>query len=195
MIVAAIAPACDDESKREAAETKPAATAAAAAPAPAAAKPSGGAKDRGDGTVTMDGRPWAAERCSARVKASDGGGETLTVSCSHTATSEGAVNREELVLVVADFKGAATYTTGGSSRYVSVGVDTAAAKAAQGDEAKNTVVTDSIRGSTYVDLKGAQVIVSAASESAIDGSFQWSPAAGKEGPTLTDGKFHAVRKD
>jgi hypothetical protein len=28
-----------------------------------------------------------------------------------------------------------------------------------------------------------------------DGTFQWRPQPGKEGPTLTDGKFHAVRKD
>ncbi|WAS95504.1 hypothetical protein [Nannocystis punicea] len=53
----------------------------------------------------------------------------------------------------------------------------------------------SIRGSKYVSLLDVQGVASAASEVAIDGGFQWTPRPDKERPTLTDGKFHAVRKD
>ncbi|MBZ5713806.1 hypothetical protein [Nannocystis pusilla] len=195
LIVAAIVAACDGAAPGAGAEAQPAAAEAKSTPAAARSdEPSRTAKDRGDATVTMDGKPWTADRCSARIKAVDGG-EKLAVSCSRMVTSDGSVSGDQLTLVVEDYKGAGTYTTTGSSHFATVGVDTAAAGAAQDGDAKNEVVADSIRGARHVSLAGAQVVVGAVSDAAVDGSFAWTPEAGKEGPTLADGKFHAVRKD
>ncbi|MCY1060307.1 hypothetical protein [Nannocystis sp. SCPEA4] len=182
-MVAALVAACDGASAGAGAEVKPAvAEVKPATPEPRADEPARAAKDKGDATVTMDGKAWAADRCSARIKAVDGG-EKLAVACSRMVTSDGAVSGEQLTLVVDDYKGPGTYTTG-DSHYATVGYDTGAAKA-----------EDGVRGRRHVSLAGAQVVVSAVSDAAIDGSFERTPQAGTEGPVLADGKFHAVRKD
>lgn len=181
-VIAALVVACGGEPPGAGAEAKPAVAEVKPAPKPAPAdKPA--PTDRGDATVTMDGEPWTADRCSARVKAVDGG-EKLAVACSRMVTGDAAVSGDQLTLVVDDYKGPGAYTTSGNSHYATVGYDTGTAKA-----------EDGVRGSRQVSLAGAQVVVGAVSDAAIDGSFGWTPQAGQEGPTLTGGKFHAVRKD
>lgn len=182
-VIPALVVACDGASPGAGAEAKPVGAEVEPAPTePPVDKPAPGAKDRGEATVTMDGEPWTADRCSARIKAVDGG-EKLAVACSRMVTGD-AVSGEQLTLVVDDYKGPGAYTTAGNSHYATVGYDTGTAKA-----------EDGVRGSRQVSLAGAQVVVGAVSDAAIDGSFAWAPQAGQEGPTLTDGKFHAVRKD
>lgn len=179
--------ACDSASTSD----KPAEAGAAAAVAgsPGAAAPAG--KGRGSATVTMDGAPWAAERCTARIKADDGG-EKLTLACSRSRSADGGVQSEELKLVVKGYKGPGDYKDVGNSHFARVTVDTKAANAAPDEDARDAVMVDSLAGSKVVLIQRATVTITAATEAAIDGTFAWTPEDGKEGPVLADGKFHAV---
>lgn len=181
--------ACDGRASGEAPAPSPTAGSVAPAAGPGAKRAD---KDVGYATVTMDGAPWAAERCTARIKPDDGG-EKLALSCSRTTTAEGRVQREEIALTVKGYAGVGNYTSAGNSHFARVAVDTKAADATADEATRADVVTDSIGGAKVVLMTGAKISVTAAGD-AIDGTFAWSPEAGKEGPVLTDGSFHAIVK-
>lgn len=185
-----VALACDSQAASGGPEAQNAAKPADPAPAKDAA-PKDAAKrdkDKGHATVTKDGEPWTAEACRARLKGD--AGDRLSISCNLTASTDGAVFRQEISLSLKDYKGAGDYEMGATgSHYAAVNVDT---KAAATDPDKDSVLMDSIAGSTVIFLSGAKVTITAASDTAVDGTFSWAPEAGEKGPTLSDGRFHAV---
>ncbi len=184
-----VALACDSQAGSGGPEAQNAAK--PADPAPAKDTPKDAAKpDKGHATVTKDGAPWTAEACRARIKGD--AGDRLSISCSRTASTDGAVSRQEIALSLQPYQGAGDYEMSATgSHYADVNVDS---KAAAADPDKDSVLKDSIAGATLIFLSGAKVTITAASDTAVDGTFSWAPQAGEKGPTLSDGRFHAVIK-
>lgn len=181
-----VALACDASGSPEAQNAaKP------ADPAPAKHAPKDAAKrDKGHATVTKDGVAWVSEACRARIKGD--AGDKLSISCSRTVNTNGAVSRQEIALSLQPYRGAGDYAMSATgSHYADVKVDTGASA---DDPDKENIVADSVPGSTVTFLSGAKVTVTAVSDTAIDGTFSWAPEAGQSGPTLSDGRFHAVLK-
>lgn len=139
-------------------------------------------KERGSGSVMIGDSKWDAERCKARIK-----GERLSVSCSHTDVSDEKVKRQEVKLVINDYKGPGTYKAANiGSMFVGVGIDVAEAKAAEKDDAKTaTLATDAIKGAGTVLLIGADIEVTAADDAFVDGTFSWSGGPNSKKPAFT----------
>ncbi len=211
-----LAEACDDakpgvDPKPGPSDSQPADAKPADAKAPAEAKAAEtpaatadaapGKKDRGSVTARIDGAEWLGE-CNARARGD--AGDKLKLSCSKQTTTEGAVARESIDLTISDYRGVGDYTLprmGGN--FARVAVDTAAAKATLApDEAgkepteaqKAGVVAKSISDGDVIFLDGAKVSITAVSDAAIEGSFSWAPASGKEGPKIEQATFRAVLK-
>ena len=159
---------------------------AAATPGDTAKKPR---KDRGDASMTVAGVAWTGEAAKATLK-----GSRLTIKANRTDMTEGAVTRQELHLVISDYKGPGDYETGiADSRFLGVGLDVATAKAAASDDAKTTkVAADSLSAAKHVLLSKAKVHIDSASEAEIVGTFSWTPSMGMQGPEITGGKFRAL---
>jgi hypothetical protein len=148
-----------------------------------------GTKDRGEAAMTLGAASWQAS--SAKAKLANG---TLTIRAGKTDRTDGRVTRQELHLQVSDFTGPGDYKTGFSgSRFLGVGLDVEAAKAAGDEQAAATeTVTDALTKAKHLMLSGAMVKVTAASDTEVTGTFSWSPPAGIDQPAITNGTFRAL---
>jgi hypothetical protein len=146
-------------------------------------------KDRGDASMSIGGKAWTAESAKAKLA-----GSKLTIRASRMDMAEGKVSRQELHLQIDDYKGAGDYETGISgSRFVGVGLDTEAAKAAGNDDAKTTkVATDALTAAKHMLLMKAKVHIETAGDAEIVGTFSWTPPPGMNDPEISEGKFRAI---
>lgn len=142
-------------------------------------------KDRGAAAMTIGDSPWSAERTSAKLL--DG---KLTIRATRTDMNGGQVARQELLLELPGFRGAGDYMTGLSgSRFLGVGIDTSAAE--KGDAAATEAATAAIKGAQMLRLTAAKVVVTAADDHEVSGTFSWQPPQGIDQPAIRDGSFRA----
>ncbi|MCH9684320.1 MAG: hypothetical protein K0V04_22995 [Deltaproteobacteria bacterium] len=149
-------------------------------------------KPKGSASVDLDGTTWTAQRMTARVR-----DDKLKLSASITDREGSKMTRQQLTLTLHGYQGVGSYTTKMlDSSFSGVGIDTDEIKAAEGDDAKTNAATlGALRGGKVTLLPNAKVEITAVSDEFIDGTFTWSPNGGMQGPTMTDGTFHAaVRK-
>jgi hypothetical protein len=146
-------------------------------------------KDRGQGSMTIGDDEWTAE--SARVRVND---HRVNLSMSRTDIVDNTVSRQSLTLSITGFKGPGEYETGGmsGSMFVSVSMDASGAKNAGTDKEAGKLITSSLSKARTVQLRGAKVVIVAASETEVSGTFSWSPPAGSKDPEVSNGKFRAL---
>ncbi|MFT4842807.1 MAG: adhesin HecA-like repeat protein [Planctomycetota bacterium] len=146
-------------------------------------------RDRGAASMTLGETQWQAD--SAKAKLRNG---NLTISARNLDMTGGQVKSQDLTLSVPDYNGPGDYTTGFSgSRFIGVGIDVDAAKAASGDErATSEAVTDSLLGASHLMLSKAKVTIVAASDVEISGTFSWQPPQGVVQPAIQGGTFRAL---
>lgn len=149
---------------------------------------SGAKKDRGEAAMTIGGAAWQGSNASAQID-----GEKLTIKASHTDVAGGTASRQELHLLVTDYRGAGDYQTAlTGSRFLAVGFDTK--KAEGGDQAATDALTSALQGATHMTLAGAKVTVASADGAEVVGTFSWQPPPGSKQPAITDGTFRAKVK-
>lgn len=148
-------------------------------------------KDRGEAAMTIGGAAWQSTSASARL--TDG---KLTIKASNNDLSDGAMKRQELHLLVTEFRGAGDYETAMSgSRFLTVGFDTETAKQADGDDAAaQNAIQSALKGATHMTLAGAKVKVTSSDDTEIVGTFSWQPPEGSKQPAIEGGTFRAKVK-
>jgi len=146
-------------------------------------------KDRGEAAMTLGSNQWQAESAKAKLA-----GGRLTISASNMDTTGGKVQSQRLDLNITDYKGPGDYKTGFSgSRFIGVGIDVDAVKAAQGDDQKATeAITSALSGSSHLMLSNANVTITAANDTEISGTFSWQPPPGLKQPAIQNGTFRAL---
>tara|TARA_R110002094_G_scaffold91485_10_gene93685 strand:+ start:907 stop:1590 length:684 start_codon:yes stop_codon:yes gene_type:complete len=152
-------------------------------------KRSASSKDRGEAAMMLGATQWTADRVKAKLRNS-----SLTIKASNTERVDGKMTRQELTLVVSDYKGPGDYKTGAmGSRFIGVGVDMDAAKAAgDGEAATRKTLTDVLSDAKHLMLMSAQVTIATASDTEITGSFSWQPPKGMDKPAIKNGTFRAL---
>tara|TARA_R110002072_G_scaffold25443_4_gene85013 strand:+ start:19370 stop:19993 length:624 start_codon:yes stop_codon:yes gene_type:complete len=152
-------------------------------------KRSASRKDRGEAAMMLGTTQWTADRVKAKLRNS-----SLTIKASNTERVGGKMTRQELSLVVSDYKGPGDYKTGAmGSRFIGVGVDMDATKAAgDGEAATRKTLTDTLSDAKHLMLMSAQVTIATASDSEITGSFSWQPPKGMDKPAIKNGTFRAL---
>lgn len=150
-----------------------------------------GKEDRGEGSMTLGGEPWEAERARFRIR--DG---KLKISLSRSDYDGKTSSRQSLDLRIKDFEGPGAYQVDPmGSRFIGVGIDIDKAKAAGKDDDKvKKEAVKAISGAKHMMLSGAKVTISEATDDQIVGTFSWQPPAGLDKPALEDGKFRAVKR-
>ncbi|MCB9879253.1 MAG: hypothetical protein H6835_16785 [Planctomycetes bacterium] len=142
-------------------------------------------KDRGEASMTLGDATWTAERTSAKLV--DG---KLSIRASRMDMKGGKIARQELMLEVSGFHGADDYRTSlHGSRFIGVALDAPAAE--KGDEAATKAATDALTGAQHLMLSAATVVVTAADEDEVSGTFSWEPPPGMKQPAIRDGRFRA----
>jgi hypothetical protein len=194
--------ACDDAhegGKSEVAAKDESAKAESAKAEPAKAEPTGeggdeerraarAEKDEGSLSVKIGDAVWSTDKARARLT-----GKRLGISANRTQRTDAGVDVQRLSLSLSDYEGPGDYDTGiTGSTFVRAGFDAEAAAAAEDDDSKAAkLAADTIRDSSVVMLSHAKVRITAADDTFIEGTFEWTPPAGNDGPPMRDGTFRA----
>ncbi len=159
--------------------------------APLAKKKGRVKKDKGEASMKVGDFEWRADGAAARHT-----DKALSIHASRNDMSGDSVKRQELHLVIDNYAGPGDYTTSLSgSRFVGVGLDIAAGKAAKGDDAEaKTLAMESLAKAEHMMLSKATIKITASSDSEISGSFSWTPASGLDKPAIREGSFRAIVK-
>jgi len=148
-------------------------------------------KDRGSASMMIGDQQWSATSARAKLKA-----EKLSISASRMDRRDGEMSRQELKLVVDDFRGVGSYEAmDGGSMFVGVSLDVEKASADQTDEDTARTAAEMLGGSDLLMLGGAQVEITAADDQHIEGTFTWTPSQRLNRPAIRAGEFRAVIKN
>lgn len=143
-------------------------------------------RDRGEATMTIGGEAWSAS--SARFRIKEG---TLRLSISRSSKEGESRRRESLSIVLTQFKGEGSYSTGRGSNYTSVAMSPKKVEAMAKDEAGSArVMSDLLRRSTVWLLPGAEIEITDATPTELRGTLSWTPKG--QGQPIENGRFRAV---
>jgi len=140
-------------------------------------------KDFGEGSMVLDGEPWAGTSAKAKMK-----NTTLILTIARNDFSDAKAKREELKLYLSEFAGPGDYVASErGSQFLRVGVNTD--KLDEGEAKANAEAKKSVRGANRIAMNGLKVTVETADDDKVTGTFS---RPGEHGVEVADGKFRAV---
>ncbi len=144
-------------------------------------------KDKGEASMKIGDKPWAASRASAYFKK-----DRLKILASWSKSVDGKRVRQALTLSIPGFAGPGTYELkGNSSTFTAVGLDLDQI-GDNSDAATKEAILGALSTSTVLLLTGATVTITSDTENQVEGTFSWP---GRRGQTpITEGVFRAVVK-
>ena len=146
-------------------------------------------KDRGDASVTIGDTLWEAKRASAKLK-----NGVLTITASRMDFVGKRATRQQVTLVIADYKGPGKYKVRSiGSVFLGVGLDTDKLEAANTDKKVEETAIKAIKKSSIIPLMNATAEIASDDGKQLIGTFS-QPALGKRLPALEKGTFRALIK-
>jgi hypothetical protein len=146
-------------------------------------------QDKGSASLEVGGKEWQATRATFQNQ-----GKAVKISASSTQIVGKKVSRQEVTLVLNDFKGPGEYTLGPPSMFLGIGLDGDEIEKAEDDDEKQTeAAIEMLNKAKMVVIIGGKATVTETNDQHVDGTFEWKPPPQLKAPAIVNGKFHAVK--